>query len=59
MSAQIRMEAEAKFPVWLTDGKTDYRAWAKRIAYRVERGDATVSLIQKQFATEALQAPPV
>lgn len=55
MSITIKFEAEAKFPIWMESGK-DYKAWAKRIVYRAERGDKTISVLQLNFAKEALNS---
>lgn len=53
MSIAIKFEAEAKYPIWIESGK-DYKAWAKRIVFRAERGDKTISVLQLNFAKEAL-----
>lgn len=53
MSIAIKLEAEAKYPIWTQTGK-DYRAWAKRLLYRAEKGDKTVTVLQVSFAKEAL-----
>lgn len=55
MSTQIRLEAEARYPVLTTAGR-DEKAWAKRILYRAERGDKTLTTIQVQFAKQAIGA---
>ena len=38
------------------ESKTDHKLWAKRILQRVKDGDKTVTVIQRQFATEAIRA---
>jgi GTPase SAR1 family protein len=48
------MEAEAKYPIYLTGNKMDQKAWAKRIWERHERGDKTLLPVQVAFAKEAL-----
>ena len=53
MSYLIQSEAEAKYPVHSAQG-SDHKAWAKRIIYRLERGDNTLIPVQIQFAKEAL-----
>lgn len=53
MSAVLRSEAEAKYPYRNTAG-VDYKAWAKRIIYREERGDKDLLMVQVRFAKEAL-----
>lgn len=56
MSHAIRYEAEAKYPLNTTLGR-DYKAWAKRIIHRFERGDKALMPIQITFAHEALDMP--
>jgi hypothetical protein len=53
MSLVLTAEAQAKFP-YLLDYGNDHKAWAKRILYREERGDKTLSTLQVQFAKEAM-----
>jgi hypothetical protein len=53
MSAVIRAEAEAKYPVQTSAG-IDYKAWAKRFVYRAERNDKSLLHVQIQFAYAAL-----
>lgn len=53
MSALLMGEAAAKFPLHTTYG-TDYKAWAKRIMHRLERGDKSLLPVQIQFAKMAL-----
>lgn len=49
----IRDEANEKYPT-VTAAGTDHKAWAKRIVYRDEKDDKTLSHIQVKFAREAL-----
>lgn len=56
MSHAIRYEAEAKYPCVTTQGR-DFKAWAKRIVHRFQRGDKTLMQCQIQFAHEALEIP--
>lgn len=37
--------------------EVDHKLWAKRIMARIKRGDKTVTLIQRKWAEEALNAP--
>ena len=53
MSLQIQLEANARFPVVTHAGRDD-KAWAKRILFRVERGDKTLLAVQVAFARQAL-----
>lgn len=53
MSLQLEGEANAKYPTNTTHGR-DYKAWAKRIIYREERGDKELLAIQVKFAKMAL-----
>lgn len=53
MSLQLQGEAEAKFP-YLTAAGNDHKCWAKRIIYRQERGDKTLTTLQVNFARAAL-----
>lgn len=53
MSALFMQEAAAKFPLHTSYG-TDYKAWAKRILHRMERGDKSLLAVQIQFAKMAL-----
>lgn len=53
MSLAIKFEADAKYPVWTTQGQ-DHKAWAKRILYRAERGDKDITVLQVAFAKEAM-----
>lgn len=46
-------EAAARFPVVTATGR-DLMAWAKRIVWREENGDKTLTMIQVQFARQAL-----
>lgn len=57
MSHAILFEAEAKYPLNTTQGR-DYKAWARRIIHRFERGDKDLLPIQITFAHEALDMPP-
>lgn len=53
MSAVLQREAEAKYPFRHSDG-VDFKAWAKRILYREDRGDKDLLLIQVKYAKEAM-----
>ena len=53
MSVSIRLEANAKYPVLLSDDRIDHHAWWKRIMYRVKRGDKTLTAAQVGMAKEA------
>lgn len=53
MSMVLFYEAQARFPYNTTKGY-DYLAWAKRINYRNERGDKTLTLMQIKNALDAL-----
>lgn len=53
MSRNIEDAAKAAHPSVSTQGR-DEKAWAKRILYREEHGDKTVSSLQVQFAKMAL-----
>ncbi|UOD28763.1 hypothetical protein INH39_25480 [Massilia violaceinigra] len=53
MSRAYELEAAAKFPMNTTNGR-DYKAWAKRILHRDERGDKTLLSIQVKFARTAM-----
>lgn len=55
MSAQLQSEAAAQFPYRTTTG-FDYKAWAKRIVYRDDRGDKELTSLQVKWAREALEA---
>ena len=50
MSA-LESQAAALFPFQ----GADHKAWAKRIMWRHDRGDKTLSMIQLQFARTALE----
>ena len=49
----LREEAAAKFP-YNTPAGYDYKAWAKRIIWRLEQGDKDLLNVQINFAREAL-----
>jgi hypothetical protein len=53
MSALLKAEAEAKFPLLTTRGRDD-KAWAKRFLWRHERGDKALMAVQILFAREAM-----
>jgi hypothetical protein len=53
MSVQLQHEATARFPMNTTAGRDD-KAWAKRILYREERGDKSLTPIQVRFARDAI-----
>ena len=46
--------ATAKFPL-LTQKGVDHKAWAKQIFHRIENGDRSLSVIQINFAKEAME----
>lgn len=56
MTYQIRAEAEAKYPVNTSQGR-DFKAWAKRIVYRHEKGDKTLMTCHIHCAFIALDIP--
>ena len=51
--SQLYDQARSLFPFATAQGH-DHKAWAKRIAWRVERGDKDVTTLQMQFAQIAL-----
>lgn len=53
----LREEAAAKYPYNTTSGY-DYKAWAKRILYREEKGDKDLLATQIKFAKEAMNIEP-
>lgn len=53
MSANLEMEARERYPLHTTQG-TDYKAWAKRFLYRLERGDKSLLSVQIKFAKMAM-----
>jgi hypothetical protein len=57
VSLQFELEAAARFPAVTTAGR-DYKAWAKRILYRDEKGDKTLLSIQVKFAKQAMERGP-
>lgn len=52
--ADYRSQAEALFPYLIAEDKRDHMAWAKRIMYRDEKGDKTLTHVQSQFAKMAM-----
>lgn len=54
MSLALFHEAAARYPYNSTAGY-DYKAWAKRIIYRKERGDRTLTLAQVKSAEDAMK----
>lgn len=57
MSASyIQDEAAGAHPLHSTKG-TDHKAWAKRILYREQRKDPSITALQVNFAREALDIP--
>jgi len=54
MSLKIELEAAVLFPAVITAGR-DYKALAKRILYREEKGDKTLLPIQVKFAKQAME----
>lgn len=57
MSLQLEIEAAAQFPSVSITGR-DFKAWAKRILWREERGDKDLTSIQLKFAREAMNRGP-
>lgn len=55
MSAALIAEAWAKFPRFPPSGGEDQKFWARRIVYRVERGDKSLMPVQVDFAYTALE----
>lgn len=55
MSAALEAQARAMFPYQ----GADHLAWCKRIMWRLEQGDKTLSMIQIQFAKMALNVQEV
>ena len=53
MSAALEEAAKAQHPFATTHGP-DCKAWAKRILYRLERGDKDLLSVQIQFAKMAM-----
>lgn len=53
-AAQMLKEIGASEIVKAPDTKTNHKLWAKRIMEREKRGDKTLTMIQKNFAREAL-----
>ena len=53
MSLATFHEAQARYPYNTVNGY-DYLAWAKRIIYRHERGDKTLTISQIKNAQEAM-----
>lgn len=39
--------------------KVDHKLWAKRILAREKRGDKSLSALQKRFAHDAMESPPI
>lgn len=57
MSASyIQDEAKSAHPLHSTKG-TDHKAWARQIMFRESRRDPTLSVLQVDFAREALDIP--
>lgn len=57
MSLALELEAKSRHPTNTTLGR-DYKAWAKQIMYREERGDTELLAVQVTFAKEALGLTP-
>lgn len=55
-AAKMLRELEAQGITKKAADKTDHKAWAKRILERLARGDKTLSMVQIQFAKEAMNA---
>ena len=51
--SDFTMEARAQHPTNTAQGR-DYKAWAKQIMYREQRGDTELTSIQVNFAKQAL-----
>lgn len=56
-AAQMLSELSASGITKKTVDGIDHRRWAKRIIQRIANGDKSVSMIQAQFAKEAMEAP--
>lgn len=51
----LQQQARDVMPRWINGGKVvDDKAWARRLKWRHEQGDKDVSIIQLNFALEAL-----
>lgn len=50
MSADLEAQARALFPYQ----GVDHKAWCKRIMWRLDHGDKTLSVLQINFAKQAL-----
>lgn len=57
MSTSYIQDEAAGAHAYLTHAGHDHKAWAKRIIYREERRDPTVTALQVRFAREALDLP--
>lgn len=55
-ATQMLREIGASDVVKAVESKTDHKLWAKRIIEREKRGDKTLTMIQKNFAREAMAA---
>lgn len=53
----LHREAAERYPVVTTAGR-DLLAWAKRIVWRDRMGDKSLTMIQVQFAYQALGIDP-
>lgn len=58
MSRNLESEAAERHPFKTTQG-FDHKAWAKRFAYREEKGDTTLLAVQIKFAKMALNPTEV
>lgn len=56
MSFVLRAEASAKFPFRMAT-HTDHKCWAKRILYRHEKNDSSLTQTQVMFAKQAMGIP--
>jgi hypothetical protein len=55
MSAALEVRAREMFPYQ----GADHKAWRKRIMWRLEQGDKTLSMVQVNFAKMALNVQEV
>lgn len=55
--AYLERDAAERYPVVTATGR-DFTAWAKRIVWRDRMGDKSLTVIQVQFAYQALGIDP-
>lgn len=55
--AYLERDAAERYPVVTTTGR-DFTAWAKRLVWRDRMGDKSLTMIQVQFAYQALGLDP-